>query len=151
MDDESVDLICIEHRGQHGLGRGRKSDVEVSIDGPVPSSAVDETSSQVVRPVLVGRPAVEIDVKFTDLAVLEVGEMQKHRELAACVVLPFYVEYRAVPSHLDGIFKNCCGHLEAGFQLDVDRCGGKILPHWVISVLVPPVPIKWIVRVPIYM
>lgn len=149
MGDEGVDLVCIEHRGQHLLGSSHKSDIELSIDVTVPAGAVNDPSGQVrwvvqIRLVM----AVEVDVELTGLAFLEVSEMQEHRELESeRVVLPCYVEHRAVPSHLDGLLEYRGGHLHAGFRLDVPF-GVKITPHWV-TVLCPPVPIVWIGRIPI--
>lgn len=81
MCDESVDLERIEHRGQQGLGGGRKSDVELSICGAVPISAVNVISGQVLWDVWERVVAVEVDIELPDLVVLEVSQVQEHHEL----------------------------------------------------------------------
>lgn len=149
MGDEGVDLVCIEHRGQHRVGSGHKSDVVLSID-VIPTGAVDNLSGQVRWVVQIRRRvmAVDVDVELTGLAFLEVSKMQEHRELeSGRGVYPCYVEHRAVPSHLNGLLEYRGGHLRAGFRLDV-QCGVNIIPQWV-TVLCPPEPIVWIERIPI--
>lgn len=149
MLDGGVDLECIEHRGQHGLGSGHKSDIELSIALTIPTGAVDDPSGQVRWAVQIWLViAVEVDVELTGLAFLEVSEMQEHHDLEiGRVAFPCNVEHPAVPSHLDGLLEYRGGHLRDGFRLDVPF-GVKITPHWV-TVLCPPVPIVWIQRIPI--
>lgn len=107
MCDESVDLERIEHRGQQGLGGGRKSDVELSICGAVPISAVNIISGQVPWDARERVVAVEVDIELPGLAVLEVSKVQEHHELNECSVFPHDVKHGAIPGHCDGLLEDC--------------------------------------------